>query len=226
MTTLQVELIKGAFTLASVALGSLVALYAYFRQKQYELAKQRYLEEGVDVVAAEAERAMGVVSHNFARALQLCSEFRDYGDKFDVKNLEHGFLPLDNSNFRQVAHLRVRSLLQSQVVWDAFQTVMVYTNTANSIFASEIPNSIRRLVGDTLEPNKREERSEQLIKTVNEAQESGFKHTAFLSELHKLARLIESKRLSLKAIAKFSREWETSALVARLEAAYPDGDES
>jgi hypothetical protein len=221
MTNLQIELLKGVFTLAAVALGSLIALLAYFRQKQYELAKQRYLEEGVDAVAAEVEHAMGVVSHNYARALQLCRAFRDYGERFDAKELERGFLQLDNSNFRQIAHHRVGSLLQSQIVWHAFQTVMAHLNASNSTIAIEIPDAMRLLADDSTELSRRKERAKDMLVAVRDAHDSGLKHAALLGELHALALLVESKRLSLKAVAKFSQSRETRALVTRLEAVYP-----
>lgn len=226
MTPLQIELMKGVFTLVAVALGSVVALYAYFRQKQYELAKQRYLEEGIDAVAAEIEHAMGVVSHNYARALQLCRAFRDYGDKFDAKDLERGFLELDSSNFRQVANHRVSSLLQSQVVWRAFQAVMAYANSANAFISKEIPDAMRLLA---IEPSKlsgRKEQSEHMVESLRARHDSGFEHATLMRELHALALLVEAQRLSLKGIAKFSRARETIDLVKRLEAAYPQEEEN
>ena len=69
LAPITVEIIRGVVTLAAAGLASWVALTLYFRQKEYELIKQRYWEGGVDVVAAAVEQALGVVSHNWARSL-------------------------------------------------------------------------------------------------------------------------------------------------------------
>jgi hypothetical protein len=62
MSQLCIELLKGLFTLATVALGSYIALRVYFRQKEYELVKQRYLEGGADVIAGQVEQACRIAA--------------------------------------------------------------------------------------------------------------------------------------------------------------------
>jgi hypothetical protein len=96
MCVLSVEIIKGIFTLVPVALGAWIGLRLYFRQKEYELIKQRYLEGAVDIVAAEVEQAFGTFSHNWARCLNIVKAFRDAQNDFDAKELEKGFLDLDS----------------------------------------------------------------------------------------------------------------------------------
>jgi hypothetical protein len=137
VTPIEAEVIRGIFTLIAVGLGSLAALWAFFRQKQYELAKQRYLEQGVDVIAAELELCLGVVRHNYARSLQLCRTFRDYDENFDVAEIKRGFLQLNSSNFRQVAHYRVGLLIDSQTVWGVFQHAMAHAATANALLSRD-----------------------------------------------------------------------------------------
>ena len=53
VSPLGLELIKGIFTLAALGLAAMIGSRTYFRQKDYELAKQRYLEQGLDVVAGD-----------------------------------------------------------------------------------------------------------------------------------------------------------------------------
>lgn len=226
MPDIVTELVKGAFTLGAVALGSIVALRVYFRQKEYELTKQRYLEQGIDVVASELEGGLGVVSHNYARSLQLCKLFRDSGTKFDVKELERGFLPLVSSKFHQIAHHRVSSLLQSQIIWESFQSAMAYASTANSVIAQEIPEAMRLLNDDPAELRDRAKLSEDMMNHLREAHDSGFKFSNLIRELHALALLLEAEPLSLKAIAKFHDRPDAHALLKRLQDAFPKPVES
>lgn len=221
MNDIYTEIVKGAFTLGAVALGSVVALRVYFRQKEYELTKQRYLEQGIDVVASELEGALGIVSHNYARSLQLCKFYRDSGPKLDLKELERGFLELDSSKFHQIAHHRVSSLLQNHVVWESFQSAMAHATTANSVITQEIPEAIRRFLEDPDRFNDRKKLSEDMVKELQETHDQGSKYANLIRELHTLSLLLEAEPLSLKAIANFSSTPEASLLIKRLRITFP-----
>jgi hypothetical protein len=82
------EIIKGGFTLAAAGLAAWVALRLYFRQKEYELIKQRYLEGSVDIVSAEVEQALGVLMNNWARCLNIVKAYRDERADFDLQELK------------------------------------------------------------------------------------------------------------------------------------------
>ena len=227
MCALLPDIIKQIFTLVAVALGSVVALRVYFRQKDYELTKQRYLEGGVDVVAAELEASSGVVSHNYARCLQICRSFRDVGDKFDVKELDRSFAALDNSKFHRIAHHRVGALLQSDVVWEVYQAAMAEAVATDALITKEVPEAIRLISAEPPGLRNRQDAVEQMLSGIRKAHDDSFKYATLLRELHELGSLLESTKLSLKAVAKFHKRAEVQAIVARLREAFPrDADRS
>ena len=225
MNPLELELTKGAFTLAAVALGAVIGLYAYFRQKEYELTKQRYLEQGLDVVAGAVESLLGTVSHNYARALQLCRQYRENGAGIDLAELSRGFLDLDSSNFYQTAHYRLGSLLNDQVVWNTFQSVMVHAATTNILLTQEIPEAIRKLAVMPDGTRDRQADAEEMAKSIREKHDEQFKFADFTHSLHVLSLLLEQTRLSRKAIAKFSSQRDVRDVVQKLRAAHGQGHE-
>lgn len=218
MSQLCLEIVKGLFTLAAVALGSYVALRVYFRQKEYELVKQRYLEGGVDIVAAQLETSLGVVSHNWARCLQVCKSFRDTGEDFDLKELDRGFLVLDASKFQHVAHHRVGSLLQSQVVWDKFQSAMAYASSANSMITQEVPEAMRMLCTTNRNPLDHASMGRRMVEDLRRVHDKSFKFAVLERELHALSLMLEQEKLNWKAIATFSQRVEVQQLIQRLTA--------
>ncbi|MDZ7593487.1 MAG: hypothetical protein U0932_02435 [Thiobacillus sp.] len=222
MSQICIELIKGAFTLAAVALGAVIALRVYFRQKEYELVKQRYLEGGVDVIASEIESAFGVASHNWARCLQVCKSFRDTGANFDMKELERGFLDLDNSQFQQIAHHRIGSLIQSQVIWETFQSAMAYASSANATYTKEVPETIRLRCTTDLIDHDQASMANTMLDNLRELHDSSFKYAPIMRELHVLSLMLEAERLNLKKIANFSKRREVQQLIDRLHAAFPE----
>ena len=222
MSPICLEILKGCFTLVAVGLGSLIALKAFFRQKEYELTKQRYLEGGVDVVAVQIEQALGVVSHNWARCLAIAKSFRDAGSDFDIKELEKGFLEFDSSQFKQIAHHRIGSLVRSQVIWRVFQHAMAYATNANSRICKEIPEAIRlRMTTDRIAADHGEV-AEQMFQDLQGIQKEGYPFANLLREVHALGLLLEAERMSLKAVADFSNKQEVRELISRLEASFPE----
>lgn len=137
MSQIYIELIRGGFTLAAVGLGSFIALRVYFRQKEYELVKQRYLEGSLDLIAAHLESTLGTVSHNWARSMQICKSFRDTGQNFDLEELTKGFLDFDNSKFQQIAHHRLGALIKTQVIWGIFQSALAWANAATTYLSKK-----------------------------------------------------------------------------------------
>lgn len=222
MNPLELELIKGAFTLAAVALGAAIGLYAYFRQKDYELMKQRYLEQGLDVVAGAVASLMGTVSHNYARSLQLCRQYRENGAGVDLAELSRGFLELDTSNFHQTAHYRLGSLLNDQIFWNIFQNVMVYASTTNTLLAQEIPETIRKLAMMPEGARDRQVDAEEMMKSIREKHDEQFMFGDFTHSLHVLSLQLEQTRLSQKSIARFSSLRDVRAIVKKLRDTYPE----
>lgn len=222
MSPICIELVRGLFTLAAVALGSSIALWMYFRQKEYELVKQRYLEGGIDVVATQLEAALGVISHNWARCASLCKSLRDAGALFDVKELERGFLPLDSSQFKAVAHHRVGSLLQSQIVWRAFQLAMAYATNANSRITVEFVEVLRiKMTNPSSIPATHTALAEKLLEDLHIVHRKGFEFASLQRELHALGLLLEAARLSLSAIGEFHQQPAVQEVIARLTQKYP-----
>ncbi len=226
MEPIAVELTRGAFTLLAVAIGASIGLAAYFRQKEYELTKQRYLEQGLDVVAGALQSMLGTVSHNYARAMQLCRQYRENGAEVDLQELNRGFKEQDSSNFHQTAHYRVGSLLNDQIIWNSFQSVMVYASTTSTLMSQEIPEAIRKLAAIPEGERDRSADAEKMLMDVRDAHDEMFKFATLGHEIHVLSLLLEETRLSRKAVAEFHERSEVRASVQRLRTAFPEHEEN
>lgn len=205
-------------------MGSAFALWLYFRQKEYELVKQRYLDGGVDVLVAQLEASLGVASHNYSRSLQVVKSFRDTGENFDLKMLSEGFLPLDSSKFSQHANHRIGSLLDSQLVWSIFQSALAHAAISNGKFTIEIPEAIRFKRSTNLITKSEQEMAAIMIADIRQLHDSGFNYAKLISELHYLGRLLETEKLSVAGIAAFSKRREVRQLLTRLEKAFPNAN--
>lgn len=222
MTPFQLEVAKAVLSLLTVIGGSTFAVWLYFRQKEYELVKQRYLEGAVDVLISQLETALGVVSHNFGSSLQIVKSFRDAGEHFKPKLLSYGFLQLDSSRFHQHANHRLETLLGSKLAWTVFQSAMAHAMTTNAVITIEIPEAMRIKRTTNVISRSEKEIAEKMVAELKEYHDAGHKYFFLVAELHYLGRLLETEKLSLSAIASFREREEVKQLLGRLSAAFPD----
>jgi hypothetical protein len=222
MCVLFVEIIKGIFTLATVALGAWIGLRLYFRQKEYELIKQRYLEGAVDIVTAEIEQALGTVSHNWARCLNIVKAFRDAQNDFDAKELEKGFLELDSSRFHRVPHHRIRMLTKSEMIWQLYQLAMAFAADANSKITKEIPEAIRIKLTTARIQMDPKSMAEAMAAELKQLHDDSHKFAVLTRELQVLGQMFERERLNFKSVLKFSERPQVEELLTRLRSAFAE----
>jgi hypothetical protein len=104
------EVVKHLITIIALYIAYRLGIRSYFRQKDYELVRQRYLIDGADEVAANIEYRLSVYRNNWARGLQIIRMFRDVGNQMNLKMLEEGFIAFDQSQFQMRPHHRMEYL--------------------------------------------------------------------------------------------------------------------
>lgn len=220
MHSLSTEVVRGVFTLLAVIIGSTIALRGYFRQKEYELTKQRYLEEGIDLVEASLKDAIGVLSHNYARSLELCRAFKNLGAKISVAELDKGYIALSAEKFQQIAHTRVSTLTGTALIWEIYQEALADIEHANSVISHEIPNSIRVSLekGEALYNHNNS--ADLMAKTAREQHDVQFRYQNFFIELHRLGVILERVKMSLKFVAKFQNKKDVQEILEKLRSEF------
>lgn len=208
---------------ASVFAGLALAYFGlriYFRQKEYEIVKQRYLDQSLDVVAGELDEITSVLLNNWARSLELVKELRDAPGNFEKSHLEQGFLPLRGSNFNHTAHHRLKTLIKSQIIWSCYQLALSRHMTLNAIAAKEIPHAISEFVSGRLHNTTSNEITEaafeQLQPMINQSNEFALLQDA----IQRIAWHFERSRLSFKDVEKFAELDSIRKIAKELEAHY------
>jgi len=220
MHSLFTEVVRGIFTLLAVIIGSTIALRGYFRQKEYELTKQRYLEEGIDLVEASLKDAIGVLSHNYARSLELCRAFKNLGAKINATELDKGYIALSAEKFQQIAHTRVSTLTGSALIWEIYQEALADIEHANSVISHEIPNSIRVSLEKGEAFYDHNNSADLMAKTAREQHDVQFRYQNFFIELHRLGLILERVKMSLKFVAKFQNKKDVQEILEKLRSEF------
>ena len=216
----MLEYIKALGPIVALLFGPLIAMRVYYRQKEYETTKQRYLEGCLDVIAGQLQATLGTVSHNYARCMGLCRAYRDYGDEFDATELSKGFRELDNSKFHQTEHYRLRTLIQSDIAWSFYQAALAYAASADATLSREIPDTLRILSKKPKGERDRKADAEKMINDARTLHDRSFVYATLQSELNALAAILEREKLGKAEVQAFSARPEVKKAVERLQQAY------
>jgi hypothetical protein len=210
-------LLQTSLALFAAALTAWFAVLTYFRQREHELILSRYLEGGLDLLAAEVERVSETFSHNWARCLAILKSYRDLEDQFDVEELSKGFLELQSSKHNIVAHHRLYTLTGAREYWDFYQKAMAYYTTANSVLVKEISEVIRvKLTSDRID-TPHAKIVNHGFSVAKEQDEGSHKYVQLVAELQILSAALESERYLFKNLNKFRNKTEVQESLQRVK---------
>ncbi len=218
----QHELLKAAFALAVGLLVARVGLAYYFRQKEYETVKQRYLEQSVDLVASELESVSRAFSHNWARSLELLRLYRELpGLEFDPEELKKGFVELHSTNFQQIAHHRLTTLLRSNIIWEIYQLSLAGHKHLNQKVTVEFVQGIRLHHAGRLNLAHKQfiAESEALLKPLNDESD---RYAYLLLTLQVIAAELEQSKFRFKEIKKFHKRKNVVTALENLKGRFAD----
>ena len=208
--------------LGALGVGVLLAFFSlrlYFRQKEYEIVKQRYLEQSLDVISGELESISSVFSHNWARCLELLKEYRDSPELFDTEKLTRGYLPLSGTQFNRTAHYRLQVLSNSEIFWQVYQMALSRHLGLNSIVANEIPHAIKaQLDGKTTATSA--EMVEAMMVELKPMTEKSDHFAPLHTALLKMSRQLECEQLSFATVGNFAKKAPVMNIVKELSAFY------
>lgn len=216
---MQVEAARAVATLIIALVVAYVGLRIYFRQKEYELVKQRYLEQALDIICGDLAALSNAFGHNWSRCLQVVRAYRDVPQTMDPNEVFTGFVPLGSSNFNTVAHNRLRILIGSDVAWSLYQLALARYASLNNMVTDEIPRSIQALLSGKIEGMGADvvDFAQKELKPMMSKSE----HFATLTHaLHQLSAILERERLSFKKLKKFAKRKDVNRIVTELTKHY------
>lgn len=213
------EAIKTLIAILGALIVARVGLYFYFRQKEYELIKERYLEKGVDHLCAEIEAVMNVTASNWGRSLDVLKQFRELGDEFDPEVLKHGFSDYSLVNFGHIANQRVMRLVGGNLTWQIYQICSSTHKAINDKCVFEIPTALRLHSAGKLR-GTREELIEESTNQLRNLLDRSDQYASFVASLQDIANELERDTPRSKKIEAFRERPHVKSIMARLEETY------
>lgn len=195
------EALKALAPLAVAVLVAWFASRAYFRQKEFELVRDRHLEGGVDQLGGSFEYALGCIRHNYSRFLQVVKIYRD-GGLAAARELAEKNPPLriEASKIDLASAYRVHTLTREAAFGGALGSLFALANRAENVFVNGLDVSLQAGETDRLPAEKADKLFDAALELHREAE----RFTTVLYRLHDLGRLLERKRLSFRELDSFA----------------------
>ena len=196
------------YMLSTVVLASILGLLVYFRQKEYELVRKRYLEDGIDVLIHHVETALNIFQYNFTHSILVLKTFRELGVDMPARLYETGFQDLDRVTMVPTRNYLLQELIGDDVFYKLHQLMMVFVHDANNYFMNDLCSALRLKVkgGDKIHLKAtRQQIVDVYMKHSIAFDKEALKYWILLGNLQKIAFAFEKERFTFKKIRKFRK---------------------
>ena len=210
-------IVKGLVAFFVAAGAARVGIYYFFKQKEYEIVKSRYLDGSVDLLLVELENGLNITSHNFTRALNIIKAYRDQKDDFDLSELKKGFIDTGKPQFHLVANHRLQILSGSGIFWSTYQLALSYVLHANIMLTNEIIDVIRMKETTDKISKSRDDLIEPMLQAAKAQHEEGFKYSKLIHQFQVISDLLERNEMTFKQIEGFRKMQEVIQVIEMLE---------
>lgn len=203
-------------TAIGASIAALLGIAAFFRQKEYESVRQRYLVECIDLICKNIDYALGVFLGNWAQALRLHRDFRDLEKTVDPESYSKQFIKFNYEHFTITPFFRLRELINDQIFWEAAQSLFSFIETSYTFFDSDFRIAVKFFVEGKIDEDKHRDMIDGYLEKIIGQKKKSLKFYLILEELLNIGRILEKERFSFKRIRDFKDKLEVKESISRL----------
>jgi len=204
----------------------LIATMAYFRRKEYETVRQRYLNGSLDKIIEQVEHGLNIFEYNWAHSINLLRTYRDVGADMSSELYTHGFTELNEQvSMEASSHYLLSELIGDKVFWDVHQLLAGFLHEADGFFKYDLCSAIKLSIegpkdGNTIaSPNHIfEVYKTELAKKRNDCQP----YYILLGNLQLVSSQLIKKHYRFKNLNKFRREPTVVRAIDNLKEAFKE----
>ncbi len=192
-----------------VIVAALLGLWAYFRQKEYELVRERYLENGIDLIVDQVASSLHIFQQNWTRCILILKTFRDLGHDTPSRLYSEPFLRVDPNAFLSTKHYLLQQLIRDQVFYDACQLLMVFLHDSTNTFENDLCSAVRGHIerGDihAIKPGQRQQLVDTFVEHLTAMEKEAHKYWVMLEKLQQISFVLERQRFTFRRLLRFHK---------------------
>ena len=208
-----------------IAVLSVIAgIVFYYRQKEYELVRERYLDMTIDQVCGGLDHALSVFRTNYHICFRNLKLLKDLGKKcnldlfvLDIRHYEKEVLSI-------VSMYRLKELIGTDLFWKLSQLTVVFVDNFNNYFIPDLNSALRLYCLKEIDSkgNQNLKIFNSYLNELTKLDQQSYKYYVVLSSLIKISTIIEKYKFSFKEIEKLRNRNDVQALISELEEAFKE----
>ena len=212
----------GVAPLGAAFVAYLLGLRAYHLQREYELVRRRYLDEGLDAFAADIEHALGVFKNNWQHSLNVLKHYREMDTAMRKELLDTGWLDVEMSQFRVRPNYRIGILVGDQVFWSVQQLLFAFVGTTTAFFKDDLGGAVRHAMSGGALKGPKKDMIDEYLGHCEKHLATANRYHILLAEVQAITTELEKKRFTLASIQKFKNREAVQNSVNRIKKAFAD----
>jgi hypothetical protein len=204
----------------------LIAAMAYFRRKEYETVRQRYLDGSLDKIIKQVEYGLNIFEYNWAHSIHLLRTFRDIGPDTPPELYTHGFAEFDERvSLETPSHYLLFELIGDRVFSHVHQLLTAFLHEADNFFKYDLFSAIKVSIEGSKDGSTIASRDEIFTTYLDEAAKKRKEcepYYRLLSTLQSLISVLIRKQYRFKSLNKFRHEPVVIGAIYNLKEAFKE----
>ena len=209
-----------------VVFAPLIGAWAYFRRKEYETVRQRYLDDGILPIIKQVEDSLNIFEYNWAHSIHLLKIYRDLSYNTPPELYKSGFVAINKPvSFEASRHYLLMDIIGDKVYFNVHQLLTAFLHDSNSLFIDDLCSAIRvSLEGgkEDTEIAAPEVIFNTYVKELEKKSEEHKPYYIFLGNLQILASLLAKEQYSFKKLGEFRNKPEVQKSISVLKEMYKE----
>ena len=185
----------------------------YFKQKEYENIRKRYLEEGFDKLISEYEFALSAYRHNWLIGLSIIQQVRDLPrETVNIKLLDQ-IVSLKNNVLPTISVHRLNNIVCIDDIWKRHQALFSFVQSSYNTLTCDLYAGVLAYCNDQEKYNlRKDELFKEFFEKLQEFNSKSGKHDQYLGQIKNLSTIFERNVKSNKDMRGF-RNWDEVRLI-------------
>jgi hypothetical protein len=192
-----------------------IGLKIYFRQKEYELIKQRYLENSLDIISAELEFRYNALSHNWQVCIEALERIKLDHPAIKPIDFQKYFIDFPEIKFLQAPHARLKSLTKTDAYKNSYLNALINFQLANDFITKDIPSHIEKFEKGEIRESA-DKFHHLAISRARVYVQRAFEHRKTIDSLQSLTSELEAVNLGRKDISTFPERKKVKTIIENM----------
>lgn len=202
-----------SIALITAIITTYVGIKIFYKQKEYEAVRHRYLEECVDLLCSNIDYMLGIFRNNWVKSLQLLQQFRDAGLAMKKEDYVSPFIPLDYELFTITPFYRLKTLLDDNIFWEMTQLLYAFIEKSYALFERDMLKAISYYIESNESDTNTKDISNVYFPVLQSIEKESHKFYNILTYLLKISSLFEKEKFSFKQLGSFKERQDVKKII-------------